>query len=51
VLYCLRGSIRFDLAGGGFDLGSGDRLEIPAGIAHSAQAGAHGVACIEAARG
>lgn len=53
VLYCARGSIRFDLAESGesFDLRPGDRLDIAAGTAHSAVVGAEGVTCVEASRG
>jgi len=52
VLYCARGSIRFDLpgSGGSFDLNAGDRLDIPPGTTHSAIVGPDGVSCIEAAR-
>lgn len=52
ILYCLRGSIRFDLPGSevGFDLSAGDRLDIPPGTTHSAIVGPDGVTCIEAAR-
>ncbi|HXG42111.1 MAG TPA: cupin [Dehalococcoidia bacterium] len=52
VLYCYRGSIRFGLADGSsvFDLGPGDRLDLPAGTAHWALVGPHGVTCVEAPR-
>jgi quercetin dioxygenase-like cupin family protein len=52
VLFCARGSIRFDLPGSGesFDLTSGDRLDIPPGTPHSAVVGPEGVRCVEAAR-
>lgn len=51
VLYCSRGSIRFQLDGGRqIDLAPGDRLEIPPGVTHSAVVGPRGVACIEAPR-
>ena len=52
VLYCARGSIRFDLppSGGSFDLRPGDRLDIPPGTQHSAVVGPEGVQCVEAAR-
>jgi len=53
VLYCARGSIRFDLPASGesFDLRPGDRLDVPPGVSHSAVAGPQGVACVEAAQG
>ena len=50
VLYCVRGSIRF-LCGPAeepLDLAPGDRLDIPAGLPHSAIVGPQGVACMEA---
>jgi len=49
ILYCLRGSIGFDLLPSGerLELGPGDRLELPPGTSHSAQVGAAGVSCIE----
>jgi quercetin dioxygenase-like cupin family protein len=52
VLYCTRGSIRFDLpeSGESFDLNAGDRLDIPPGTTHSAIVGPDGVTCLEAAR-
>jgi mannose-6-phosphate isomerase-like protein (cupin superfamily) len=52
VLYCARGSIRFDLPASGesFELGAGDRLDIPPGTQHSALVGREGVTCIEGAR-
>jgi len=52
VLYCARGSIRFDLpdSGESFDLRAGDRLDIPPGTIHSALVGPEGVTCVEAAR-
>ena len=38
ILYCLRGSIRFDLVASGeaIDLELGDRLELPPGTPHAA---------------
>jgi quercetin dioxygenase-like cupin family protein len=53
VLYCLAGSITFHLAdaGGDVELHPGDRLDIPPGTQHAATVGAHGVICVEAARG
>jgi hypothetical protein len=52
VLYCARGSIRFDVtpSGDSFELGPGDRLDIPPGTSHSAVVGPQGVSCVEAAR-
>jgi len=52
VLYCARGSIRFDLPASGesFDLCPGDRLDMPSGVSHSAVVGPGGVTCVEAAR-
>jgi quercetin dioxygenase-like cupin family protein len=49
ILYCLRGSIRFDLSARGesVELGPGDRLDLAPGTAHSARVGAGGVTCIE----
>ena len=53
VLYCARGSIRFDLPASGesFEVRPGDRLDIRPGIQHSAVVGSEGVGCVEAARG
>lgn len=52
VLYCVRGSIRFDMPGSGdsVDLTPGDCLILPAHTPHSAIVGSGGVTCIEAAR-
>ena len=51
ILYCVRGSIRFTIAGGeSIDLAPGDRLDIPPGSAHAAEVGPQGVSCVEAAR-
>ena len=52
VLYCARGSIRFDLPASGesFELRPGDRLDIPPGTQHSALVGPEGVRCEEAGR-
>jgi quercetin dioxygenase-like cupin family protein len=52
VLYCARGSIRFDLPASkeSFELHPGDRLDIPPGTSHSAVVGREGVTCVEAAR-
>ncbi len=50
VLVVVQGSITFTLpeTGETFTLRSGDRLELPAGVAHGALVGAQGVACLEA---
>ncbi|MEX0786654.1 MAG: AraC family ligand binding domain-containing protein [Dehalococcoidia bacterium] len=50
VLYCARGSIRFDVAGTPFELAPGDRLEIAPGTMHAADVGPGGVTCVEASR-
>ncbi len=52
VLYCVRGSIRFDMpaSGDSVDLTPGDCLILPANTPHSAYVGSGGVTCIEAAR-
>ena len=52
VIYVLRGSIVFGLAEQGLDvaLGAGDRLDLPAGVAHDAVVGSEGVTCLEAHR-
>ncbi|MGE3272613.1 MAG: cupin domain-containing protein [Chloroflexota bacterium] len=52
VLYCARGSIRFDLPGEGrsVQMTAGDRLDLPAGTAHGAVVGPDGVLCLEATR-
>ena len=49
ILYCLRGSIRFDLSATGesTELAAGDRLDLPPGTPHSAVVGPGGVTCIE----
>jgi quercetin dioxygenase-like cupin family protein len=49
ILYCLRGSIRFDLVGSGEVVGleAGDRLELPPGTLHAATVGLGGVTCVE----
>ena len=50
VIVVERGSIRFGLPATGetADLAAGDRLELPAGTAHDAIVGGHGVTCLEA---
>lgn len=52
VLYCTRGSIRFELTDEGrtVELAAGDRLDLAAGTAHAAVVGPAGVACLEAPR-
>ena len=52
VLYCARGGIRFTIepAGERLDLRPGDRLDLPAGVAHTAVTGPRGVTCVEAFR-
>jgi quercetin dioxygenase-like cupin family protein len=49
ILYCLRGSIRFDLVAGGESivLEPGDRLELATGTPHAAVVGRGGVTCVE----
>jgi len=50
VLYVVKGSIKFDLPTRHrmFTLNSGDRLDLPGGIRHSAVVGPDGVTCMEA---
>jgi quercetin dioxygenase-like cupin family protein len=50
VIVVERGSIRFGLPATRetADLAAGDRLELPAGTAHDAIVGGHGVTCLEA---
>src|SRR5512139_2053930 len=50
VLYCVRGSITFQLVGPGtwYKLSPGDRLDLPAGTVHAAEVGEQGVLCYEA---
>ncbi|MBA3234687.1 MAG: cupin [Chloroflexi bacterium] len=50
VIVVERGSIRFDLltTGDAFDLGPGDRLELPTATVHDATVGEAGVTCLEA---
>ena len=50
VLYCLEGSIVFHLPGQDVELRPGDRLDLPAGLEHSATVGSEGVVCLEAHR-
>jgi quercetin dioxygenase-like cupin family protein len=51
VLMCVRGSITFHTAEGDRELLPGDRLDLPAGVEHSATVGPGGVECLEAAAG
>lgn len=48
VIVVAAGTIRFGLADGPVDLAPGDRLELPAGVAHDALVGPEGVTCLEA---
>ena len=48
VIVVAAGSIRFGLPDGPVDLVTGDRLELPAGLAHDAIVGPSGVTCLEA---
>ena len=50
VIVVASGSIRFGLPGSGatLELETGHRLELPAGTAHDARVGPHGVTCLEA---
>lgn len=50
ILYVVDGSIKFDFPTRQetFNLKAGDRLELPAGIRHTATVGGDGVSCLEA---
>jgi quercetin dioxygenase-like cupin family protein len=50
VIYVVRGSITFGLPASGerLTLRAGDRLDLPAGVAHDAVVGEDGVLCFEA---
>jgi quercetin dioxygenase-like cupin family protein len=50
ILYIISGSIKFDFPSRHkvINLHPGDRLDLPAGIRHSAVAGTDGVTCLEA---
>ena len=50
VIYVVQGSIRFGLPERGEQvlLRAGDRLDLPAGVAHDAVVGPEGVVCLEA---
>ena len=52
ILYCVSGSIRFDLPeeGRALELSPGDRLDLPAQALHGAVVGPDGVVCLEAHR-
>jgi quercetin dioxygenase-like cupin family protein len=52
VIYVVRGSITFGLPDSGEQvaLNLGDRLNLPAGVAHNAIVGSEGVVCLEAHR-
>lgn len=50
ILFCLGGSIVFHTEAGDLELGEGDRLDLPAGIVHSATIGPDGCECVEAYR-
>ena len=55
VLYCVRGSIRFELpdqpeSSRSIDLAAGDCMILPAHTRHSARVGQQGVTCLEATR-
>jgi mannose-6-phosphate isomerase-like protein (cupin superfamily) len=51
LLVCVRGAITFHTPEGDVTLGPGDRLDLQAGVAHSATVGPDGVECLEAAIG
>ena len=48
VLFCVEGAITFVVEGRRWPMGPGDRLDLPAGVRHEAQAGPAGVTCVEA---
>lgn len=50
VLYCVTGSITFNVAGNEVELKPGDRLDLSPGTPHSAVVGSKGVVCLEASR-
>jgi len=52
VLYCVEGSIRFQLEDEGrtLELKAGDRMVLPPGTVHSAVVGTDGCTCIEGRR-
>ena len=47
VLYCVEGSITFNLRDRDIRLGPGDRMVLPPGIPHGATVGPQGCTCIE----
>jgi quercetin dioxygenase-like cupin family protein len=47
ILYCTRGAVDFVLDDRVVGLYAGQRMELPAGTAHSAVVGPEGCACIE----
>ncbi|GAB4541834.1 MAG: hypothetical protein Fur002_10950 [Anaerolineales bacterium] len=49
VIYVVSGSVTFGMPAlkKKFELKTGDRLDLPAGIIHDAQVGAQGVVCLE----
>jgi quercetin dioxygenase-like cupin family protein len=47
ILYCTQGSIEFVLDDRVIALRAGQRMELPAGTAHSAIVGREGCACVE----
>ncbi len=48
VLFCVSGSITFNVEGESVLMNPGDRLDLPAGKSHSAVVGPEGVVCMEA---
>ena len=52
VLYCVEGSIRFQLENEGrtLELQAGDRMVLPPGTVYSAVVGSRGCSCIEGRR-
>ena len=50
IIYVVKGSINFDFPTRqkSVNLKAGDRLEVPAGVRHSAAVGPEGVVCLEA---
>jgi mannose-6-phosphate isomerase-like protein (cupin superfamily) len=48
VLFCLEGSIVFHIDGGDVELGTGDRVDLPARTRHAATVGPAGCTCVEA---
>jgi quercetin dioxygenase-like cupin family protein len=50
LLYCVEGSVTFELQGRSVELRAGDHLQIPAETSHSATVGPEGVTCAEGHR-